>query len=53
LRQKVRFPDGRNLNKLVQSLHGERIQYMQKFKSSRLDTPEDDEAMIEKITITE
>ena len=45
--------EGRNLKKLIQPLHGERIRYIQEFNSSRFDTPEDGEAVIKKITIVE
>ncbi len=45
--------EGQHLNKLIEPLHDEKVRYVQEFNSNRFDTPEDGEAVIEKITITE
>jgi len=45
--------EGQQLDKLIDPLHDERVRYVQEFNASRFDTPEDGEAVIEKITMTE
>ena len=45
--------EGRELNKLIEPLHDERIRYVQEFNDSRFNVPEDGDVVIEKITMVE
>jgi len=45
--------EGKQLNKLIEPLHDEKVRYVQEFNATRFDAPEDGEVVIEKITVIE